>query len=113
MVEDKGEEIFNLYLAGLIESSATIETSNNIPTIYLVFHPEDKKLALKLHSYMNKGVIYNRIKKQGSIVWEIRKEEEVNNIFKRINGFMRTPKIKDLHKGMTFYFTLNILERSL
>ena len=49
---------------------------------------------------MHKGVINDRIKRQGSIVWEIRKEEEVKKIFTRINGFMLTPKIKDLYKGM-------------
>ena len=104
MVEKKGVKAFNSYLAGIIESSATIETSNNIPTIYLVFPHTDKELAYKLYEFMLKGVVHNRIQKQGSVVWEIHKEEEVKKIFLRINGFMRTPKIEDLYKGIGLLF---------
>jgi hypothetical protein len=104
MVEKKGVKAFNSYLAGIIESSATIETSNNTPTIYLVFPHTDKELAYKLYNFMLKGVLHNRIQKQGSVVWEIHKEEEVKKIFLRINGFMRTPKIEDLYKGIDLLF---------
>jgi hypothetical protein len=100
------------YLAGLIESDGSIVVpAENIksykPFFELVFHSDDLALAEILQSIIG-GNLYLK-KNYCRLI--IKKKKEVIKIIHLINGNMRTPKIKALHRMITWcnsqYFGVN------
>lgn len=110
------------YLAGLIEAdgSFAIHDKNSIskkylPKILIVFNLNDKPLVQKLKTLMDVGNIYIK-EKQGCIIWQIQKIQDVIKIIHIINGFMRTPKIEALHRAINWYnnsYDMNIIPLGL
>lgn len=97
------------YLAGLIEANGSfaIHDENSKakkyrPKILIVFNLFDKPLAKKLISITNFGKLYDK-PKQGCIIWQIQNKEDILEMVKLINGYMRTPKIEALHRVIKWY----------
>jgi len=105
------------YLAGLIEANGSfaIHDKNSkakkyLPKILIVFNLNDKALAEKLILLTEVGYIHNKLK-QGCIIWQIQKREDVIKIINCINGYMRTPKIEALYRAIDWYneyYNINI-----
>ena len=47
--------------------------------------------------------MYNK-SQQGCVIWHIQKIEDVIKIINLINGYMRTPKIEELHRAIKWYY---------
>lgn len=97
------------YLAGLIEAdgSFAIHDKNSKakkyrPKILIVFNLSDKPLGEKLIYITNLGKLYDK-SKQGCLIWQIQNKEDVLEMVKLINGYMRTPKIEALHRIIKWY----------
>ncbi|AQZ19154.1 AI1 (mitochondrion) [Zygosaccharomyces parabailii] len=91
-IEGVSREKWGPYLAGLIEGDGTFYVPLNLkrPTISIVFHKDDKPLAIYLKNLLNMGNLYE--KKGNFLIWQIQKMEDVYKIVNLTNGFYRTPK---------------------
>lgn len=91
-IEGVSREKWGPYLAGLIEGDGTFYVPLNLkrPTISIVFHKDDKPLAIYLKNLLNMGNLYE--KKGNFLIWQIQKIEDVYKIVNLTNGFYRTPK---------------------
>ena len=97
------------YLAGLIEADGSIAIHDKntrakryLPKIIIVFNKNDKPLAEKLKLITKVGLVYDK-PKQGCVLWQIQKRDDVIKIIKLINGYMRTPKIEALYRAINWY----------
>lgn len=97
------------WLAGLIEAdgSFAIHDKNSkskryLPKILIVFSLNDSPLAEKLIAITEVGKLYRK-EKQGCVIWQIQKIEDVVKTIEIINGYMRTPKIEALHRAINWY----------
>lgn len=91
-MEGVSREKWGPYLAGLIEGDGTFYVPLNLkrPTISIVFHKDDKPLAIYLNNLLNMGNLYE--KKGNFLIWQIHKIGDVYKIVNLTNGFYRTPK---------------------
>lgn len=91
-IKGVSREKWGPYLAGLIEGDGTFYVPLNLkrPTISIVFHKNDKPLAIYLKNLLNMGNLYE--KKGNFLIWQIQKIEDVYKIVNLTNGFYRTPK---------------------
>ena len=101
---------FASYLAGLIEADGSFAIHDKdsnakryLPKILIVFSLSDNPLAEKLTSITKVGKLYNK-SQQGCVIWHIQKIEDVIKIINLINGYMRTPKIEELHRAIKWYY---------
>ena len=89
------------YLAGLIESDGSIiipkENSKNTPTISIIFHINDKPLAILLRERLGYGSL-EIIESNKAVKLSIRGKYSILKTILLINGKFRTPKIEKLHK---------------
>ena len=100
-----GEEIRN-YLAGLIEGDGTIyvpkdkysvKGRKNYPSIQIAFNQKDVPLATQIVKVLGAGSIAKKKGKNASIL-TVNSLEGVQQLVELLNGKMRTPKIKKLHR---------------
>ena len=98
---------FNSYLAGLIESSGSFaihdvnyKSKPYSPKVLILFKLNDYFLVDKLICITGIGVLN---KQKSSIIWQIEKKEDFLKLIHIINGLMRTPKIKLLHRAINWY----------
>ena len=97
------------YLAGLIEADGSFaihdkysKAKRYLPKILIVFSINDRPLADKLISITKVGKLYDK-SRQGCMIWQIQKIEDVIKTINLINGFMRTPKIEALYRAIKWY----------
>ena len=97
------------YLAGLIEAKGSFAVHDKYskakkysPKILIIFNLSDKPLVEKLIYITNLGKLYDK-SKQGCLIWQIQNKEDVLEMIKLINGYMRTPKIEILHHIIKWY----------
>jgi hypothetical protein len=97
---------FCSYLAGLVEGDGSIYTPNsersikgklNYPSIQIVFNLPDYPLALIILQKLGHGSIA-RTKGVNAYVLTINNNMGIILLVNLINGYMRTPKIRSLHK---------------
>ena len=87
------------YLAGLIESDGSIiipKDSTTRPTIKIVFNIKDRPLAERLMEIIGSGSIQPA--SENAVEYVVRAKLGIVKIVNLINGELRTPKIKALHK---------------
>lgn len=108
-VESELNSKLGAYLAGLIEAdgSFAIHDKNSKakkyrPKILIVFSLPDKPLAEKLIFITKLGKLYVK-PKQGCVIWQIQKTEDVINMINLINGYMRTPKLEALDRAIDWF----------
>lgn len=93
------------YLAGLIESDGSIiipkENSKNTPTISIVFHIDDKPLAIHLCEKLGYGSL-EELEYKKAVKLYIRGKYSILKTVSIINGKFRTPKIEKLHKLIVY-----------
>lgn len=90
---------FNTYLTGLIEGDGSIIISENnkvTPCINLAFNIKDEPLAKKIISVLGYGNL-NYPKGVKLCLIKIYQQDAVYDMIKRMNGNMRTPKIRRLN----------------
>lgn len=94
------------YLAGLIEGDGTIaihdinsSSKKYNPMIIIVFKKADLPLANYLQNLTNCGSVTVK-KDRGYVLWEIKDIIGTFTIFSIINGYMRSPKIEALNRGI-------------
>ena len=97
---------FNSYFAGLIEGDGTIIVPKterspkgriNYPSVQIVFHLKDLPLALVIQKQLRNGSL-SRKKGVNAYILTINNYEGLLLVATLLNGNMRTPKIKALHK---------------
>ena len=108
-VESELKSKLGSYLAGLIEADGSFAIHNENskikkyrPKILIVFSLPDKPLADKLIYLTKTGKLYTK-PKQGCVIWQIQKTEDVIKIINLINGYMRTPKLEALDRAIKWY----------
>lgn len=104
-------EALGSYLAGLIEGRGTILVSDRKKDVKIIIEicKADLPLAEKLQKITQSGTIQDGQK--GYCIWYIKDKEEVIKTINLINGYMRTPKINQLHQAILFFnskFSMNI-----
>jgi hypothetical protein len=97
------------YLAGLIEGDGSFaidhvnsKSKPSNPKILIVFNINDKPLADKLCNIFNVGKI-TKHKSANCIIWHIETFNDVINVINIINRYMRTPKLKALHRAIDWF----------
>lgn len=99
-------EDFSHYLAGLIEGDGTIyvpiskysvKGKKNYPSIQIAFNQKDGQLAMAIVKVLGAGSVAKK-KGKNALTLTVNSLEGVQQLVELLNGKMRTPKIKKLHK---------------
>ena len=116
---------FNSYFTGLIEGDGTIIVPKterspkgriNYPSVQIVFHLKDLPLALVIQKQLRNGSL-SRKKGVNAYILTINNYEGLLLVATLLNGNMRTPKIKALHKLIDYlnlkFKNLNMINKPL
>lgn len=100
------DKLLGHYLAGLIEGDGSIIVPKTIrnqkgkllyPVVKITFVEKDAPLALKIKEVLNGGtLVYPKNSKYLNLLFQ--DLNSIQNIAVLLNGKMRTPKIKALHR---------------
>lgn len=102
----KDDKLLGHYLAGLIEGDGSIIVPKTVrnqkgkllyPVVKITFVEKDAPLALKIKEVLNGGtLVYPKNSKYLNLLFQ--DLNSIQNIAVLLNGKMRTPKIKALHR---------------